>query len=1169
MEQPILLKRLSTIRGTVRRRLVTYGVCMVASGGVASFLAIVVFDWLLRLPAFLRLTASAVFFLGFLAATWHWILSPLRSRFALDEIAARLERHFGGLHDSLSSTVSFVSTGAEREAESGSPSLIRHVIADTDNLVSHIRLDDALTLRPLLRSVVLFAVSAALLAATLAAAPNWVQTGFYRFCYPFGEFEWPRRVSIVPLTGAETAAVGESVTLGMAIARGMHESLRGVVHLKDMEGNRVALAMQESEPARFHVTIDSVTSDLDYWFEAGDADTKERPSRIRVVRRPEIVEAFAAVEAPPYARGRPAQTHDLLAGPVNAVIGGWVTIDVRASKPVPQDSAAASSGLRLDPSGTDADEEAFMPLAVARDDPTRLSTRFEVTGDVHFRIELHDEEGFENRRPATYSILARADAPPTITIIEPNAYAEVTPRGKVRITARVEDDFGLTDLLLNADLPPDGRPYSVPLRDKLAAVPDGERISAMLDFEWSMKTLSVSPGDVLTFQLQARDVYAGENGGQAGVSAPSRIRIVSDLDFDVRMRDELSALGDRMREMALDEAELRNGTSALERHLGENGPLDGAQLASLRELASRQSRLTRRGKYLSQRFKQLGELMERNRPDRTESRVEAGRIGESLGQLASGPMTRAGGGLVDAGAREPSAEQRGELQEAAREQQAAIDGLHALIRATSQWGSFQWFVSRTRDLRDKQDDIRTSTGLVGRDLLGRPADSLEEAEAAELKRVHRMQLQLAADLEDLLARMGLFGESDAETDPSSAGAIEDALRTARAENLARRIHSAADAIGLNRTAAADIDQRAALDSLRRMLSALQGRDDRALALLRKQLQRSADQVALLITEQTALRAATHEAALIDGAQDLKTLDDLEHEQHRIRRNTDSVAKELSENVQAAQAARAVRLADAPMGESESQLRHDVPGAAEVAQDQAIELLTEAREMLEELAQETAESEFRRSLAQIREALERIRDEQAEVNGGLATLRQALVDRGGFGRNEARDAARLARRQSEVYGLLNETRPLLAKVPVFEWALGRVADWMQNCINGLTARSVDERLVASAERIVDELQRLIAAIMQTESMRPDVEFAEAEGTGGGGRTLAGKPVPTVAELLVLKALQTDINQRTTELFESIDPDNATEDQLRALTVTGEDQAQVGRLTEHVTKSARNP
>ena len=79
----------------------------------------------------------------------------------------------------------------------------------------------------------------------------------------------------------------------------------------------------------------------------------------------------------------------------------------------------------------------------------------------------------------------------------------------------------------------------------------------------------------------------------------------------------------------------------------------------------------------------------------------------------------------------------------------------------------------------------------------------------------------------------------------------------------------------------------------------------------------------------------------------------------------------------------------------------------------------------------------------------------------------------------------------------------------------------------------------------------------------------ENGGGEGGSAAGPPVPPVAELLVLKAMQVDINERTRAFDQAFDPQSVTETQLRQLSVIGEDQAEVRRLTELVTSRAQQP
>ena len=55
--------------------------------------------------------------------------------------------------------------------------------------------------------------------------------------------------------------------------------------------------------------------------------------------------------------------------------------------------------------------------------------------------------------------------------------------------------------------------------------------------------------------------------------------------------------------------------------------------------------------------------------------------------------------------------------------------------------------------------------------------------------------------------------------------------------------------------------------------------------------------------------------------------------------------------------------------------------------------------------------------------------------------------------------------------------------------------------------------------------------------------------------------------MLKAMQKDVNYRTKDFHENFDVENATEEQLQNIQTIGEDQAEVGRLTEKVTQRAR--
>jgi len=1153
----ITVTYLIALRKTIRRRLVGYGLFAVLAGGITSFLTVVTLDWLFWLPSTLRFFGSILFVAGFIGALLHWVVRPLRAKLGIDALAAELERRFETLQDQLSSTINFL----ERR-DAGSATMMRQVIADTERVIRSLPLGAALSIRPLVSRGVVFGGGIAALAVVLLAAPQWARTGIVRYVHPWGDIEWPRNVAIVPLTGGQTVALGESATLRMEIQRGLHDALRGVVHLRETDGRTQVLALQRDPDGTFYTTVDAITENLEYWFEAGDDSTRRQPSRIRVVRRPEIVEALATIEPPPYSKSVASRVVDLTDGSVAAPTGGFITIALRTSKPIPPDPTEKIVGLRTD-------NDVLIPLAVNPGDSRQLSCRFEVTQDMTLRSELRDEEGFANRGATTYTIRATPDGTPTVTVLEPTAMTELTPTGSVRVAARVEDDFGVVAIELHIEGPSEGKTSTVPLSDSLRTIREDDGVEVLASYLWSVGSLALSAGDLLTYRLAAEDNHFGPDGrGQVGRSAPLRIKIVGEGEFEVRVREDLAAIEARLRQVAIEEAALRDRTMGLLREESDPTGLDANEREMAASLSGSQARLAYQLRELSGRLDELRGRIERNHAGDAESASRLSASSDALRRIAVGPMGVVVARLGRVHEQADGASQQVDLKSAAQAEEEAYDQLNALLRVMAQWSSFESLVSRTRDLLDRQNAVRNETADVGRSLLGKPVESLAPAETAALKRNERQQERLAGDVEQHLARMEQLASGTREKDPSGTEAIESALRAARAQDMTKRLRAAVEAIQSNRTAAAALDQKAAAEAMRKMLAALRERDDRELAQLRKQLERAEEQVAALIEEQNALKSATAEAGQMGG--DQATFESLEGDQRMLAGNTRLLGEELTEVPRAADAGRSVRKSADPMGKAEGELRERRAAPATYAQDEALKLLAGALADLEALARQSAEEALRRTLAHIHDDLEAMLAAQRAVNGGIARLRTAVGELGRVGRAESREASKLSREQTEVGEMVAAVLPELEKVVVYDWALKRVTRWMDESRNRLDARQIDETLTTTAERIARELEKLIAAVVETQSLPMSTEFAEAEMDGGGeGDGASAVAVPTVAELLLLKAMQVDINERTRVLGLQFEGDAATETQLRQLTVIGEDQAEVRRLAELVAGRARQP
>jgi len=260
-----------------------------------------------------------------------------------------------------------------------------------------------------------------------------------------------------------------------------------------------------------------------------------------------------------------------------------------------------------------------------------------------------------------------------------------------------------------------------------------------------------------------------------------------------------------------------------------------------------------------------------------------------------------------------------------------------------------------------------------------------------------------------------------------------------------------------------------------------------------------------------------------------------------------------------------------MNAAEKRLGTDDAVSARESQDQAIARLTEAVELLNALDRRVAKEEMRRSLGEIQDALESMAQAERLIDDGVRVLHRTIQAKGRVARSEAREATRLARSQHNLRRQVDQWLPEFEKVKVFAWSLRRVSERMDLGRRQLDNRQIDEPLLRIIARIIRDLEKLVQAIDETMNL-PETEFAEAEeggSSGGRGRAAnpnATRPVPTVTELLVLKSLQRDLIERTSTLHREVGGLDPSEEQLRAIVELGEDQADIGSMTQMLTQQA---
>ncbi len=281
-------------------------------------------------------------------------------------------------------------------------------------------------------------------------------------------------------------------------------------------------------------------------------------------------------------------------------------------------------GGRLDlvvPAGTGAvlEGEADRPLAraavVYREDgelrlpgaPLRIEGRsfageVSTTAEADYAVLLVDGNGFSNEDGLVfYHVRPMEDRPPVVTILSPPPVSSVSLRrtSAVELEVQADDDYGISSLDLEYSI---SRPFNsawVPERVRVPLWrPPSKRASAAArslttSWRWELEPLGLMPGDVVLFEVSARDnaePVAGE-----GRSPRYRLEVPLETALVQKAFDQTSELLEKMSDVAGGQEEFERQTRQLLDRLRRKGErLAWKDRKELETMARREELLRRR-----------------------------------------------------------------------------------------------------------------------------------------------------------------------------------------------------------------------------------------------------------------------------------------------------------------------------------------------------------------------------------------------------------------------------------------------------------------------------------------------------------------------------------------------------------------------------------------------
>ncbi|HLL55099.1 MAG TPA: DUF4175 family protein [Myxococcaceae bacterium] len=146
--------------------------------------------------------------------------------------------------------------------------------------------------------------------------------------------------------------------------------------------------------------------------------------------------------------------------------------------------------------------------------------------------------GREVARGPDMPIHVDADQAPQVVIQAPGEELEIDPGQKVSLKFEASDDYGLSQLELVYKLPGKAEEVRLPMRRD-----EGRRTKGL--FTWDLGTIKVSPGDRITYSVEAKDNDAVQ-GPKKGASRTHVLKVYSAAEHRRAALEKAEALWERL-----------------------------------------------------------------------------------------------------------------------------------------------------------------------------------------------------------------------------------------------------------------------------------------------------------------------------------------------------------------------------------------------------------------------------------------------------------------------------------------------------------------------------------------------------------------------------------------------------------------------------------------------
>jgi len=614
--------------------------------------------------------------------------------------------------------------------------------------------------------------------AFLVAAPSTFLGASERLLAPQTEFERPApfKFSVTPgstrlvkgdslgITVRTTGRVPETATLLLQSAN--DDSPERIALESDSTGSFRHLVPNVRRPLRYRIAASPVRT---AWFD------------VEVANRPVLRQLQLRISPPTYTQ-RPDRQLDPNVGNVSALPGSRVAV------------SAALGGAPVTDAVIDFENGSPQPLTVTDDSATGT---FRLRRDDSYVIRLRSDAGISNRDPIRYQIALQSDARPSVSFLQPEASAELTPDLTQQLRLQLSDDYGFRRVALFYrrvdDSEADSSFSSLDL--SLASPRQSDQV---LSHTWLLaqeSNLDLERGDEVAYYVKAWDNDT-VNGPKSGRTATQRLRFPS-LSEQYEDLDTLRGqTGDRMQQLDREARSIDQQFQKLRKELRRTRDADWEDQRQLEQLQEKQESLSENKEDLSRKVDSLNREMQRKDLASPETAEKFQELKRTIDEMNSEDLQKALQKMRQSMQEQSFRQMQSSMENAKsrlEQQQRQLERTMNLFEQLKAQQKMEELTRRTQDLSERESEIAEET----EERMESTADADSTAQSDDAPEEQSGPSSDSLSSEDRRPRSDSSGarpdSSSASTADSTSAAASDSLSTDRSpadssanEDLARK-----------------------------------------------------------------------------------------------------------------------------------------------------------------------------------------------------------------------------------------------------------------------------------------------------------------------------------------------------------------------------------------------